>query len=85
MSTQLFDLHECRTYTSELLGKPIKRWVATPKTNIPYAIARRVKQVLETDRSKAKGTFFEITKNGEMPDFMKPRIVEEASFVVQRK
>ena len=61
----MHDLHQC--YSSN--GN--RRWIATPRTNIPYAIARRVKQTLEIDKKYPKGTFFVITDNGKKPDFIK--------------
>lgn len=76
MATQLYDLHECHSSTDFNTNKVTKRWVATPKYNQSYAIMRRVKQVYQTDKKYPRGTFFEITRNGEFPDFMKPKIIK---------
>lgn len=57
IAKSLHDLHECYN----------KRVVSTIAYNLPYAIQRRKKQVLELDKKYPKGTFFVITNNGERP------------------
>lgn len=67
------DVHECYSSQETINGitKRVERWVTTPYTNLPYALCRFKKRVLEGDSKYPKGTFFKITKNGIKPELNK--------------
>ena len=73
MKQQLFDLHECYSATTVINGKSkrVERHISTIAYNTPYAILRRKKQVLESDKRYPSGTFFVITENGKQPELNK--------------